>query len=315
MRHAQDIESAPNDELGRAIAATELLFETDLSGLAPAQQKDILLAQIRGRSGRNLKAAAAAFTVVVAAGVAIVFVKNVEPPVRQDTSGSCSAVISGSGGNITVYNQCLAVMKSHGEDLMRRRGEALKALPEGSIVLQAPTAMKVGDKRKVEARVGLDVPSGTLKLRSNSQDQTFEASLPLSADMVAVLSGSGFTIEAITHQQQSVAAGFPTVWEWNVQAKEDGEQELEATLYALLPDGNSTVRQRIGSYAQKIIVTVRAQTWGEWLETFGHEIETANTALVTLAGAATAALGWFGIFFHRRRHKRDAKPPQSARGA
>ena len=51
--------------------------------------------------------------------------------------------------------------------------------------------------------------------------------------MVAILTGPGFKIDAITKVKQSIAERHPTVWSWYVEANSAGDQELEATLYAL----------------------------------------------------------------------------------
>jgi len=82
-----------------------------------------------------------------------------------------------------------------------------------------------------------------------------EGTLHLSSEMFATLEGPGFEIKAITPEQQPIAEGFPTVWSWNVEAKESGEQELQATLYAIV--GEKAARMRIASYTQKISVSVR----------------------------------------------------------
>jgi hypothetical protein len=187
---------------------------------------------------------------------------------------------------------------------MSKLREELEALPKGNIFLHAPKVMKVDEKRKVEANVGINVPMEILRKQAPSGDQTFEGSPRVSAEMIATLNGPGFKIEAITPEQQTIAEGFPTVWSWNIEAKEHGDQELEATLYALVPSGgDKAARQRVDSYTQKISVTVREQTWGEWVEAFSHEIDAAKAIAVTIGGIATAALGWLGISLNRRKQK------------
>jgi hypothetical protein len=180
--------------------------------------------------------------------------------------------------------------------------DALQALPLGKIVLLAPKAMKVGDIRQVDANVGIDVPLEALQKALRPGDQSLEGEARLAAKMSAVLVGVAFTIKPLSPEQQTVASGFPTVWSWSVEAREQGEQELEATLYALLPDAP----QRVDSYAQKISVSVHSQTWGEWLEAFGKQFDAAKTVVVSLFGLATFAAGWFGLTLNRRR-----KMPQS----
>jgi hypothetical protein len=126
--------------------------------------------------------------------------------------------------------------------------------------------------------------------------------------MAATLSGPGFKIEATTPEQQTMAEGSPTVWSWNVEAADAGDEELIATLYALIPDGDKTVRQRIDSYTQKIMVSVQPQSWGEWLESFGKEIDAVKAIVVTLVGVATVVLSWLGISLVRKKSPAGATP-------
>jgi hypothetical protein len=184
---------------------------------------------------------------------------------------------------------------------MRARGDKLKALSVGRIVLFAPKNMKVGDTRQVDAKVGLGVPSEELQKNARSGDQELKDFTRISAQMAAILVGQGFKITALSPEQQTIAEGFPTVWSWNVEAAQSGEQGLEATLYALLPGDASTPRQRVDSYAQIITVNVREKTWGEWFEAFGHQFDVAKSIVVALFGVATVAAGWLGISFTRRK--------------
>ena len=68
--------------------------------------------------------------------------------------------------------------------------------------------------------------------------------------------------------------------------------------------GDKSDRMRIASYEHKISVSVREQTWGEWLEAAGKEIGTVQGIFVALGAVATsflACLAWFGV--GRRRNK------------
>src|SRR6516165_10632156 len=106
--------------------------------------------------------------------------------------------------------------------------------------------MKVSDKRTVDARVGINIADDILRGRARAGDQSVEGTLPVSHQMIATLNGPGFAIAKITPQKQTVAEGYATVWEWEIEAKTEGAQELEATVYALVPDSvSSTARQRI----------------------------------------------------------------------
>ena len=91
--------------------------------------------------------------------------------------------------------------------------------------------MKVNEVRSVEARVGINVAMEILKQQILAgEKQTVVGSLRISSSMIATLSGAGFKITATTPEQQTVAEGFPTVWEWNTEAIQEGDQKLTATL-------------------------------------------------------------------------------------
>jgi hypothetical protein len=179
---------------------------------------------------------------------------------------------------------------------LQQARQTLERLPKGKIVLDAPKAMSVGDTRAVYANVGINVPIELLRKHSRPTDQSHEAVVSVSSEMAATLTGPGFAITPTTPEQQGVAEGFPTVWSWNVEAKQEGEQELEATLYVLLP-----TRQRIDSYTDKIGVSVKALSWGEWLKSSKEEVEAVHVIAITLGSAIMAVLGWLGLSYSRRR--------------
>jgi len=189
---------------------------------------------------------------------------------------------------------------------LQQARQALERLPKGKIVLDAPKAMNVGDTRAVYANVGINVPIELLQKHSRPTDQSHEAALSVSSEMAATLTGPGFAITPTTPEQQGVAEGFPTVWSWNVEAKQEGEQELEATLYVLLP-----TRQRIDSYTHKIGVSVKAQSWGEWLKSSKEEVEAVHVIAITFGSALMAVLGWLGLSYSRRRQTENRNQPET----
>ena len=191
---------------------------------------------------------------------------------------------------------------------IRERGKLLNRLPTGKIVFDAPPTMKVGDKRQVEAIAGIGVSIEKLRSLVRAESQKIEGALKLSDEMAATLSGPGFKIVATAPEQQSVAKGYPTVWSWDIEAIEAGDdQQLTATLYALIPGGpDKTARQRVDSYVQKIMVSVRPLTWSERLESFSKEFDAVKAIIVTLFGVATVVGGWLGISLVRRKSSGEA---------
>jgi hypothetical protein len=195
----------------------------------------------------------------------------------------------------------LATTPSDEGHRIKTGGQVLASLPQGKIVLNAPKNMKVGDSRAVYANVGVNVAIETLRKYSRTTDQSHESALRVSSQMAAVLTGPGFEIKSTTPEEQSVAEGFPTVWSWNVEAKQEGEQELEAILYVLIPAADKSSRQRIDSYIHKIGVSVKELTWGEWIKARKDEIDAVKAISVTLFTALTATLGWLGLSYRRRK--------------
>lgn len=189
---------------------------------------------------------------------------------------------------------------------MEETGKVLEQLPKGKIVLDAPKTMKVSDVRAVHANVGINVPIQDLQRYSaRPGTQSTEATLRVSSEMLAKLTGPAFTITATTPEQQGVAEGFPTVWSWNIEAKEEGEQELEATLYVLIPSGDKSTQQRIDSYSHKIGVSVKEQSWADWLKSSKEAVEAMHVIAVTLGSTAMLVVGWLGWAYSRRRRTKE----------
>jgi hypothetical protein len=84
---------------------------------------------------------------------------------------------------------------------MAIRKDALEHLPAGKIAIEAPIAMKVGDKRKIDATAGLGIDAELLK-NAKPGSKKYEGLLRVSAEMAATLRGPGFKIEATTPEQQ-----------------------------------------------------------------------------------------------------------------
>jgi len=125
-----------------------------------------------------------------------------------------------------------------------------------------------------DASVGVNVPDEILRGHSHPGEQTVGGELRLSYEMIVTLIGPGFAISPITPEKQTVAEGSPTVWQWQIEAKQEGLRELEATLFALITiDAANPARQRINSYSQKVNVSVKPQTWAEWLKSVRDEVD------------------------------------------
>jgi hypothetical protein len=148
-------------------------------------------------------------------------------------------------------------------------------------------------------------------------NKEIEGALRVSSEMIAVLNGAGFDIHALTPEQQSVAEGYVVIWKWKVEAKHHGEQELEATLYALvsLSEENKATRHRISSYTQKISVSVKEQTWSEWVKSISDPLASIQPIWITVSAIGTAVGGWLVVFLNWRRKNRLTGRGHLAQGA
>jgi hypothetical protein len=192
-------------------------------------------------------------------------------------------------------------------ETIKMLGQELSSLPTGDIVLDAPKEMRVGDTRQIDANVGINVPKDILEKKVSATTQQIKGQAQLSSVMIASLTGDSFDIKRITSEEQTIAEGFPTVWSWNITAKEEGNQELEAILYAVVPIGDAPTRQRVNSFTQKINVGVRQRSVKEWLKMVSDEVAEVKVIAVAIAGIVTAVLGWFGISRVRQRTDLTAK--------
>jgi hypothetical protein len=77
------------------------------------------------------------------------------------------------------------------------------------------------------------------------------------------------------------------------------------------PDNASgAAQQRIDSYTQKISVSVKEQTWSEWLKFAHEEINTVKAIVIAIGSVATVTLA--GLAYPSG-DGTDGRPQQSAR--
>jgi hypothetical protein len=183
----------------------------------------------------------------------------------------------------------------------------LDDLPKGNIVVGAPDRMTVGERRTVQARLGIDVPIAKLHEGLEAETQRLDGQLKISSEMEARLDAPGFAVTPTSSARQAIAAGYPTVWSWDIEAKSDGEQALEATLYAFIDTGSGEVEERIESFQRTIDVMVRAQTWTEWLKSVADEVGSIQTVVSAMFAACAAVLAWLGLSAQRKRKRTGAR--------
>jgi hypothetical protein len=236
-------------------------------------------------------------------------------------------VLSRSATGASLAPRLRQAFRDELDKILRSKGE-LEKFPLGKSYLHAPITMKVGDRRVVDLRVGYNVADDLLKgnprpeagqsdSRSGDHDtswpagQTSEGAPRLAHTMLATLVGPGFEITPISPKEQTIAEGFPSIWEWVIKAKEKGPQLLEATLYAVLPDVGE--RYYIDSFEQNVIVKVKELTWSEWVKSMGQEIDAVKAIILSVGTVVAVIFGWFEIFRRRRRTRMRASLSGSKR--
>lgn len=131
------------------------------------------------------------------------------------------------GGPNDVFNNPSAIWADKANEDISRRSRILDALPKADIVLDAPEKMKVGDKRQVDANIGINVPMEILKRKPRPGDRQIQSVARVSSQMAAALTGPGFEINLKTPEIQSVAEGYPTVWSWTIKATIPANRSLK----------------------------------------------------------------------------------------
>jgi hypothetical protein len=109
-----------------------------------------------------------------------------------------------------------------------------RELNPGKLQITAPQEMRVAMPAQVVLRIaplnqsegiGLDLPAG---------GKTSTSALHLTPWMRATLTGSGFTIQNNSQEEQLIGGGSYTEWSWQVTPLESGNRELVATVYVVL---------------------------------------------------------------------------------
>lgn len=166
---------------------------------------------------------------------------------------------------------------------MRVLGAAVSRLPDGQLMLQAPKNMAVEDTRIVTAVVGVDVQNLPSSLPVKEDTQTVRGELKVSYQMSAELVGGGFEIERLTPEIRAVPMGLVTNWKWKVKATSPGDTTLEATLYAHMSSTDGVTPVVVSTYSQPVSISVRAQSWGEWIQSATTAVNAAQALWLSVA--------------------------------
>jgi len=159
------------------------------------------------------------------------------------------------------------------DDAFAAVDRALEKLVPGNIAFNTPDAMEVDETASVQLLLSPKETIEELKEMVTAEGRKEGARIQVSDRMLAELTGSGFTIKAITPAEQAVSRKLPTEWRWDVTATESGSRRLHLTLSAVITiSGERTPRvvrtfektMEIGVAWPRAAVSFLGDNW-EWL--------------------------------------------------
>lgn len=103
--------------------------------------------------------------------------------------------------------------------------QALANLKQGNLAYNTPTKMKTGQSAHVVASIGGgNISVSTLEngMPNGQGTQTATAATPVSTEMKMSLTSADFEITPLSSEEQIVAGGTPTTWEWEIVPRHSG---------------------------------------------------------------------------------------------
>lgn len=150
---------------------------------------------------------------------------------------------------------------------------ALASLPKGNIAFNAPQTMVLGQSYPIYLL--LSPQASVQNLQQELQQQLAGAqnlqgaSIQITPEMEARLTGDNFSIAAEGNEKQLVTGEGETRWKWDVTPRRVGTGELHLTLSVFLNVNGGPVPRSIQTFDRRITVEV---TWGQRFSDFfgGH---------------------------------------------
>jgi len=140
-------------------------------------------------------------------------------------------------------------------DIFAATDAVLAALPWGNIAYDTPERMNLGETTTIKLLLSPKVPMETLKAQIRSVAEVEGAQVKISNQMLARLTGNGFTINAVTQEKQSIGTDV-TQWQWDVQATAKGTHQLHLTLTVVINVDGTDQERSLNTFDRMIQVEV-----------------------------------------------------------
>jgi hypothetical protein len=134
--------------------------------------------------------------------------------------------------------------------------QLLERLDVGNIVFNAPREMAVDEPTDIQLVLGIEKALEELRRQVTAQGEKTEAQIRVSDRMEARLSGSNFSITALTPEIQAISRSESTQWRWEVIPKKTGKHVLHLTLDVLLDIDGGVSARNLRTFDEEIEVQV-----------------------------------------------------------
>lgn len=135
------------------------------------------------------------------------------------------------------------------DDVLARMGKA-------NIAFNAPEKIEIGMNSQVQLLMSVEDEIAELEAQITEPGVVVSARVSVSQTMRATLKGTGFTITAVTDEEQIIPTTERSEWLWNVKPTSGGTQVLQLTLTAVLDVDGKQAKRTIKTFQKEIEVEV-----------------------------------------------------------
>lgn len=136
----------------------------------------------------------------------------------------------------------------------------LEHLEQGNIVFDAPQSMEIDKPEIIELLLSPTKSIEELQRELESEKEIESATIEITNNMEAKLSGEGFATEPLRPEHQAVSGRRTTRWEWKVTPTRSGKQKLELTLSIYIIPNNQKIPYVLKTFKKNIEVKISPKT-------------------------------------------------------
>jgi len=135
---------------------------------------------------------------------------------------------------------------------------AIKKLEEANIVFNTPKTLKLDEVSEIQLVLGVAVPVAFLKNYMSVPGETDSATVKISQDVSARLTGAGFAITEVTESRQPITLDEITEWKWQIVPQREGMQRLHLSISAEIDVNGTSMRKVVRTFDKDINIDIGA---------------------------------------------------------